>query len=153
MASLVGVRLLTRNTGTLRNPISRFCLRGAVTQLQLNERLFHCKRQSTITFVPQGIRDTRVKQVRQYSKAPLTLDFIRRRVLLVLNLYDKIDPKKLTLDAHFINDLGLDSLDHVEVIMAIEDEFGFEIPDMDAERLLKPGDIVRYVADKEDIYE
>lgn len=47
----------------------------------------------------------------------------------------------------------MDSLDHVEVIMAIEDEFGFEIPDADAERLLKPADIVRYVADREDIYE
>lgn len=47
----------------------------------------------------------------------------------------------------------MDSLDHVEVIMAIEDEFGFEIPDIDAEKLLKPGDIIRYVADKEDIYE
>lgn len=60
---------------------------------------------------------------------------------------------QLTIDSHFINDLGLDSLDHVEVIMAMEDEFGFEIPDSDAERLHKPSDIVRYVADKEDIYE
>lgn len=60
---------------------------------------------------------------------------------------------QLTLDSHFINDLGLDSLDHVEVIMAMEDEFGFEIPDMDAERLITPAAIVRYVADKEDVYE
>lgn len=49
--------------------------------------------------------------------------------------------------------MGLDSLDHVEVIMAIEDEFGFEIPDADAEKLLRPADIVRYVGDKEDIYD
>lgn len=61
--------------------------------------------------------------------------------------------QQLNLNAHFINDLGLDSLDHVEVIMAMEDEFGFEIPDMDADKLLRPADIVRYVADKEDIYE
>lgn len=60
---------------------------------------------------------------------------------------------QLTLESHFINDLGLDSLDHVEVIMAMEDEFGFEIPDVDAERLHKPVDIVQYVADREDIYE
>lgn len=60
---------------------------------------------------------------------------------------------QLSLESHFINDLGLDSLDHVEVIMAIEDEFGFEIPDMDAERLFRPADIVRYVADKEDVYD
>ncbi|KZC13339.1 Acyl carrier protein, mitochondrial [Dufourea novaeangliae] len=190
MASLVGVRLFMKNTGTLRNPIGRFCLRSAATQLQLLERSFHCKRQSTITVLPQvktesiraytteakvkkveervlkviaaydkisadkGIRDTRVKQVRHYShKPPLTIDYIRQRVLLVLNLYDKIDPKKLQVDSHFINDLGLDSLDHVEIIMAVEDEFGFEIPDIDAERLLRPTDIVRYVADREDIYE
>lgn len=73
--------------------------------------------------------------------------------MLVLNLYDKIDPNKLTLDAHFLNDLGLDSLDTVEVIMAMEDEFGFEIPDADADRLLRPRDIVQYIADKDDIYE
>ncbi|KAG8036131.1 hypothetical protein G9C98_004711 [Cotesia typhae] len=96
----------------------------------------------------------RVEQARWYSgRPPLTLNVIRERVLLVLKLYDKVDPSKLTLDSHFMNDLGLDSLDHVEVIMAIEDEFGFEIPDMDAEKLMKPGDIVRYVADREDIYE
>ncbi|XP_076160885.1 NADH dehydrogenase (ubiquinone) acyl carrier protein isoform X2 [Ptiloglossa arizonensis] len=154
MASLAGVRLFMRNTGTIRNSINRFCLRGVVTVLQLNERSFHCKRQSDIAFVTQGIKDTRVKQVRHYSaKPPLTIDLIRQRVLLVLNLYDKIDPKKLSLESHFINDLGLDSLDHVEVIMAIEDEFGFEIPDMDAERLFRPADIVRYVADKEDVYD
>ncbi|XP_043211161.1 acyl carrier protein, mitochondrial-like [Amphibalanus amphitrite] len=93
-------------------------------------------------------------QTRFYSaKDPLTLDIIRDRVLLVLKLYDKINPEKLTVDSHFINDLGLDSLDHVEVIMSMEDEFGFEIPDMDAEKLMRPADIVRYVADREDVYE
>ncbi|XP_053205031.1 uncharacterized protein LOC128389457 [Panonychus citri] len=85
-------------------------------------------------------------------KPPLTYDFIRERVLLVLRLYDKIDPTKLTLEAHFMNDLGLDSLDHVEVIMAMEDEFQFEIPDRDAEKLLRPIDIVKYVADKDEAY-
>ncbi|XP_069178028.1 acyl carrier protein, mitochondrial isoform X2 [Procambarus clarkii] len=92
--------------------------------------------------------------VRSYSaKAPLTLDMIQQRVLLVLKLYDKVNPDKLTIESHFMQDLGLDSLDHVEVIMAMEDEFGFEIPDGDAEKLLRPADIIRYVADKEDIYE
>ncbi|ESN95422.1 hypothetical protein HELRODRAFT_86883, partial [Helobdella robusta] len=86
------------------------------------------------------------------SHVPLTLDMVNQRVLLVLRLYDKINPDKLTLESHFINDLGLDSLDHVEVIMAIEDEFGFEIPDSDAERLLTPAHIVQYIADKEDLH-
>lgn len=73
--------------------------------------------------------------------------------MLVLKLYDKINPENLTLNSHFYNDLGLDSLDHVEVIMAIEDEFHFEIPDIDAEKLLTPADILRYVSDKEEAYE
>ena len=49
--------------------------------------------------------------------------------MLVLNLFDKIDNEKLTPESHFIKDLGLDSLDHVEIIIAMEDEFGFQIPD------------------------
>ena len=52
---------------------------------------------------------------------------IETRVLNVCKAFDKITADKLTLDSHFINDLGLDSLDHVEVIMAVEDEFGFEV--------------------------
>ncbi|XP_060813054.1 acyl carrier protein, mitochondrial isoform X1 [Bombus pascuorum] len=151
MASLARVRLLMRNTGTFKNSIRQTCLRSAITQFQLNERFFHCNRQNTIIHVPQG---TRVKQVRQYSHGPpLSLDLIHQRVMLVLNLYDKVDPKKLTVDSHFIDDLGLDSLDHIEIIMAMEDEFFFEIPDMDAEKLLRPKDIIRYIADREDIYE
>ncbi|XP_059151367.1 acyl carrier protein, mitochondrial-like isoform X2 [Physella acuta] len=86
------------------------------------------------------------------GKAPLTLETIQKRVDLCLKLYDKINPEKLTLDSHFMNDLGLDSLDQVEIIMAIEDEFGFEIPDADSERLMRPRDIVQYIADKEDIF-
>nr|CAD7202026.1 unnamed protein product [Timema douglasi] len=92
-------------------------------------------------------------QTRQYADEKLTKDAIRDRVLKVCKAYDKVTADKLTVDSHFINDLGLDSLDHVEVIMAMEDEFGFEIPDGDAEKLLRPADIVQYVADKEDIYE
>jgi len=90
---------------------------------------------------------------RPYSHVPLTLDMVKDRIILVLRLYDKINPDKLTLDSHFLNDLGLDSLDHVEVIMAMEDEFGFEIPDADAERLMRPKDIAQYIADKHDLYE
>ena len=84
---------------------------------------------------------------------PLNFKMITDRTMLVLKLYDKINPEKLTLESHFLNDLGLDSLDHVEIIMAIEDEFGFEIPDDFAEKLLTPAKIVQYVADHEDVYE
>ncbi|XP_014781133.1 acyl carrier protein, mitochondrial isoform X2 [Octopus bimaculoides] len=78
---------------------------------------------------------------------------LEERVMQICRNFDKISGEKLTLDSHFINDLGLDSLDTVEVIMAMEDEFGFEIPDADADRLFRPRDIIQYIADKDDIYE
>ncbi|KAG1968252.1 NADH:ubiquinone oxidoreductase subunit AB1b [Pimephales promelas] len=84
---------------------------------------------------------------------PLTLETIQDRVIYVLKLYDKINPEKLQTSSHFMKDLGLDSLDQVEIIMAMEDEFGFEIPDAEAEKLMTPEEIVRYIADKKDVYE
>ncbi|CAB4054223.1 NDUFAB1 [Lepeophtheirus salmonis] len=81
--------------------------------------------------------------LRKYSATvEMSIKKIEERILLVLNLYDKVDNSKLTLDSHFINDLGLDSLDHVEVIMAVEDEFGFEIPDDHADKLLTPRKLI-----------
>ncbi|XP_055853740.1 acyl carrier protein, mitochondrial isoform X2 [Episyrphus balteatus] len=92
-------------------------------------------------------------QIQRSFASKITKEDIRERVLKVVAAYDKVTADKLSVDSHFITDLGLDSLDHVEVIMAMEDEFGFEIPDGDAEKLLRPADIIRYVADKEDVYE
>uniref|UniRef100_A0A674B5X6 Acyl carrier protein n=2 Tax=Salmo trutta TaxID=8032 RepID=A0A674B5X6_SALTR len=91
---------------------------------------------------------------RQYGDLPpLTVESIKERVMYVLKLYDKINPEKLATSSHFLKDLGLDSLDQVEIIMAMEDEFGFEIPDAEAEKLMSPQDIVQYIADKKDVYE
>ncbi|XP_051571480.1 acyl carrier protein, mitochondrial-like [Myxocyprinus asiaticus] len=83
---------------------------------------------------------------------PLTIESIQDRVMYVLKLYDKINPEKLQTSSHFMKDLGLDSLDQVEIIMAMEDEFGFEIPDAEAEKLMTPAEIVQYLADKKDVY-
>ncbi|XP_051751148.1 NADH:ubiquinone oxidoreductase subunit AB1a [Ctenopharyngodon idella] len=95
-----------------------------------------------------------VFQWRAYGDLPpLTLETIHDRVLYVLKLYDKINPEKLQATSHFMKDLGLDSLDQVEIIMAMEDEFGFEIPDAEAEKLMTPQEIVQYIADKKDVYE
>ncbi|CAL8305390.1 unnamed protein product [Merluccius merluccius] len=95
-----------------------------------------------------------VVSCRQYGDLPpLTLGTITDRVMYVLKLYDKVNPEKLETTSHFMKDLGLDSLDQVEIIMAMEDEFGFEIPDADGEKLMSPNDVVKYIADKKDVYE
>ncbi|MDO5557291.1 MAG: acyl carrier protein [Clostridia bacterium] len=51
----------------------------------------------------------------------------------------------VTMDAVFIDDLGADSLDIVELIMALEEEFDTEIPDSDAEKIVTVGDVVEYI--------
>ncbi len=51
----------------------------------------------------------------------------------------------ITLEASFIDDLEADSLDIVELIMGIEEEFGIEIPDADAEKVVTVGDVVDYI--------
>ena len=55
---------------------------------------------------------------------------------------------KITMEAKFIDDLGADSLDTVELIMQFEEEFGIEIPDEDAEGLLSVGQAVDYIDQK-----
>lgn len=57
------------------------------------------------------------------------------------------------MDSNFFKDLGLDSLDYVEVIVAMENEFQFEIPDGDSDRFKTPRDLFRYICDKCDVYE
>ncbi|OON16469.1 acyl carrier protein, partial [Opisthorchis viverrini] len=84
---------------------------------------------------------------------PMTKPMIQDRVMLVLRLYDKVDPEKLTEKSDFVKDFGLDSLDHVELVMAMEEEFNFEIPDVDSERFKTPADIIRYICDKYDVYD
>ena len=51
----------------------------------------------------------------------------------------------VTMEASFIDDLGADSLDIVELIMALEEEFDIEIPDGDAEKVVTVGDVVEYI--------
>ena len=53
----------------------------------------------------------------------------------------------VTEEASFIDDLGADSLDIVELIMALEEEFDMEIPDADAEKVVTVGDVVEYIRD------
>ncbi len=59
-----------------------------------------------------------------------------------------VEESKITLDAKFIDDLGADSLDTVELIMQFEEEFNIEIPDEDAENITTVGKAVEYIESK-----
>ena len=56
-----------------------------------------------------------------------------------------VKPDQVTPEAKFIEDLGADSLDTVELVMALEEEFGIEVPDEQAEKLQSVGDVIKYV--------
>ncbi len=56
-----------------------------------------------------------------------------------------VDPEKVTSEASFVEDLGADSLDTVELVMAFEEEFGVDIPDEDAEQMRTVGDAIKYL--------
>ncbi len=56
-----------------------------------------------------------------------------------------VTPEQVTPEAKFIEDLGADSLDTVELVMAFEDEFDVQVPDEEAEKLLSVGDVTRYI--------
>ena len=61
-----------------------------------------------------------------------------------------VEIEKVTDDASFVDDLGADSLDTVELVMAFEEEFEIEIPDEDAERMQTVGDAIKYLEGKQD---
>ncbi|XP_023712498.1 acyl carrier protein, mitochondrial isoform X1 [Cryptotermes secundus] len=141
-----------RNVGLVRVMLPR----AAVIGVQRNDihtrtwKKFHAFNRSSLI---ECLSWWQASQIRHFADAKPSMDQIRERVLTVCRAYDKVTADKLTVDSHFLNDLGLDSLDHVEIIMAMEDEFGFEIPDTDAVKLVRPADIVQYIADKEDVYD
>merc|ERR1719502_509740 len=95
--------------------------------------LSHCRAASlplTRQWVPAAF------QARTFADSSfLSGEVVTERVLETMKTFEKVDASKLSSDAHFKNDLGLDSLDAVEVVMAIEEEFMVEIPDADAEKI------------------
>jgi acyl carrier protein len=58
-----------------------------------------------------------------------------------------VSESEVVPEAKFIDDLGADSLDLVELVMALEDEYGIEIPDEDAEKIVTVGDALKYIKD------
>jgi NADH dehydrogenase (ubiquinone) 1 alpha/beta subcomplex 1 len=72
---------------------------------------------------------------------------VEERVIDVLSDFPGIDKTKLVATSHFEKDLGMDSLDQVEVVLAIEDEFRIRLTDQEAETMHTVGDIIKYVCE------
>ncbi|KAI9445211.1 acyl carrier protein [Lactarius indigo] len=71
---------------------------------------------------------------------------IETRVFDVLKTFEKVNPNKIKASATFTDDLGLDSLDAVEVVMAVEEEFSIEIPDAEADAIQTVQQAIDYIA-------
>ena len=74
---------------------------------------------------------------------------MQEKVIKLISDATKVDQAKITANTSFVDDLNLDSLDIVELMMKMEDEFGVEIPEEDAEGLKKVSDIVTYLEAKQ----
>ena len=72
---------------------------------------------------------------------------VEQKVIDIIVEQLKVSPEEVTLEASFIDDLGADSLDLVELIMAMEEEFGLEISDEDAEKIQTVQDAVNYITE------
>ncbi|KAL4900511.1 hypothetical protein BDW74DRAFT_161541 [Aspergillus multicolor] len=92
--------------------------------------------------------------VRLYSApAGLNKDEVEGRIVNLLKNFDKVnDVSKINGASHFSNDLGLDSLDTVEVVMAIEEEFSIEIPDKEADQIHSVDKAVEYILAQPDAH-
>ncbi|KAL0007455.1 hypothetical protein SO802_008957 [Lithocarpus litseifolius] len=84
---------------------------------------------------PWGSYGTSLRFLSSHGDDHLTKDEVIERVLSVIKSFPKVDPAQVTPDVHFQKDLGLDSLDNVEIVMALEEEFKLEIPDKEADKI------------------
>ncbi|MBN1532507.1 MAG: acyl carrier protein [Spirochaetes bacterium] len=73
----------------------------------------------------------------------MAVEFEKVRDIIVKQL--DIEKDRITRDSNFIDDLGADSIDTVELVMAFENEFGIEIPTQDAEKLRNVEDLIKYI--------
>mmetsp|Transcript_16429 Transcript_16429/g.20311 ORF Transcript_16429/g.20311 Transcript_16429/m.20311 type:complete len:146 (-) Transcript_16429:211-648(-) len=105
-------------------------------------------RSQGISLRPQFKNNLLIQQpVRNFAASTfLPVEEVTERVMNVVKAFEKVDEGKVTPTSHFANDLGLDSLDAVEVVMAFEEEFVIEIPDAEAEKILTCEDAIKFIS-------
>lgn len=89
--------------------------------------------------------ESKISTKNQKSKSLIKESTVFDRVKEIVVQQLGVDSQQVTLQANFSEDLGADSLDTVELVMAIEEEFGLEIPDENAEKIVKLSDAVEFI--------
>ena len=82
------------------------------------------------------------------KEAGKAMGTVEERVKKIIGEQLAVEEDEVTPEASFVEDLGADSLDTVELVMALEEEFGIEIPDEDAEKILTVGKALDYIKEK-----
>ena len=115
---------------TARTTASRFAARGATNAASIS-----------------ALRSAQVQPAFVRSLATfIDAGEVSDRIVAVVKNFDKVEPSKVSPTCKFADDLGLDSLDAVEVVMAIEDEFAIEIPDAEVDKIASVSDAIEYIS-------
>jgi NADH dehydrogenase (ubiquinone) 1 alpha/beta subcomplex 1 len=139
----------------LRNALFRSAPRAAIAAARpvvCRRTLVTAAAKPTVAAMVPRLHSLRVTGVRMYSAGgALNKEEVEGRIISLLEGFDKVnDASNIKGSAHFANDLGLDSLDTVEVVMAIEEEFSIEIPDKDADSIHSVEQAVQYILNQPD---
>ncbi|KAI6047563.1 acyl carrier protein [Pisolithus marmoratus] len=124
-------------------PLSFFQRQQQLTKMSFTRLALRNLSRSRATFY---VPPRRVLQANYSAVSGLSTESIQSRIMDVLKGFEKVDHAKLSPAASFTNDLGLDSLDTVEVVMAVEEEFSIEIPDAEADEIKTVQQAIDYIA-------